>query len=256
MIDPQLFDLTGKVAVVTGGSRGIGAAIVNGFADAGADVVIASRKLDNCERLAAEVSARTGRRALGVACHVGHWDECDRLVDTVYHEFGRCDVFVNNAGMSPLYADLASITEEYYDKVHGVNLKGPFRLGALVGTRMAAGEGGVIINVSTIGSLRPGPNELVYACAKAGLNALTIGLASTFGPRVRVNAILPGPVLTDIADAWTEEARTTVGEQLPLKRAGQPADFVGTALWLAGEASVWITGVLVRVDGGAYRQTG
>jgi NAD(P)-dependent dehydrogenase (short-subunit alcohol dehydrogenase family) len=137
-----------------------------------------------------------------------------------------------------------------------VNLKGPFRLGALVGTRMAAGEGGVIINVSTIGSLRPGPNELVYACAKAGLNALTIGLASTFGPRVRVNAILPGPVLTDIADAWTEEARTTVGEQLPLKRAGQPADFVGTALWLAGEASVWITGVLVRVDGGAYRQTG
>jgi NAD(P)-dependent dehydrogenase (short-subunit alcohol dehydrogenase family) len=256
MIDPQLFDLTGKVAVVTGGSRGIGAAIVNGFADAGADVVIASRKLDNCERLAAEVSARTGRRALGVACHVGHWDECDRLVDTVYEEFGRCDVFVNNAGMSPLYADLASITEEYYDKVHGVNLKGPFRLGALVGTRMAAGEGGVIINVSTIGSLRPGPNELVYACAKAGLNALTIGLASTFGPRVRVNAILPGPVLTDIADAWTEEARTTVGEQLPLKRAGQPADFVGTALWLAGEASGWITGVLVRVDGGAYRQTG
>jgi NAD(P)-dependent dehydrogenase (short-subunit alcohol dehydrogenase family) len=256
MIDPQLFDLTGKVAVVTGGSRGIGAAIVNGFADAGADVVIASRKLDNCERLAAEVSARTGRRALGVACHVGHWDECDRLVDTVYDEFGRCDVFVNNAGMSPLYPDLASITEEYYDKVHAVNLKGPFRLGALVGTRMAAGEGGVIINVSTIGSLRPGPNELVYACAKAGLNALTIGLASTFGPRVRVNAILPGPVLTDIADAWTEEARTTVGEQLPLKRAGQPADFVGTALWLAGEASVWITGVLVRVDGGAYRQTG
>jgi NAD(P)-dependent dehydrogenase (short-subunit alcohol dehydrogenase family) len=251
-----LFDLTGKVAVVTGGSRGIGAAIVNGFADAGADVVIASRKLDNCERLAAEVSARTGRRALGVACHVGHWDECERLVDTVYDEFGRCDVFVNNAGMSPLYPDLASITEEYYDKVHGVNLKGPFRLGVLAGTRMAAGEGGVIINVSTIGSLRPGPNELVYACAKAGLNALTIGLASTFGPRVRVNAILPGPVLTDIADAWTEEARTTVGEQLPLKRAGQAADFVGTALWLAGEASAWITGVLVRVDGGAYRQTG
>jgi hypothetical protein len=250
-----LFDLTGKVAVVTGGSRGIGAAIVNGFADAGADVVIASRKLDNCQRLAAEVAARTGRRALGVACHVGHWDQCDRLVDTVYDEFGRCDVFVNNAGMSPLYPDLASITEEYFDKVNGVNLKGPFRLGALVGTRMAAGDGGAIINVSTIGSLRPGPNELVYACAKAGLNALTIGLAEAFGPRVRVNAILPGPVLTDIAEAWTEEVRATVGERLPLKRAGQAADFVGTALWLAGAASAWVTGVLVRVDGGAYRQT-
>jgi NAD(P)-dependent dehydrogenase (short-subunit alcohol dehydrogenase family) len=252
----ELFDLTGKVAVVTGGSRGIGAAMIDAFADAGADVVIASRKLENCQRFAAEVEARTGRRALGVACHVGHWDQCDRLVDTVYDEFDRCDVFVNNAGMSPLYPDLASITEGYYDKVHGVNLKGPFRLGALVGTRMAAGDGGVIINVSTIGSLRPGPNELVYACAKAGLNALTIGLAATFGPRVRVNAILPGPVLTDIADAWTEEMRTSVGERLPLKRAGQAADFAGTALWLASEASAWITGVLVRVDGGAYGQTG
>jgi NAD(P)-dependent dehydrogenase (short-subunit alcohol dehydrogenase family) len=252
----SLFDLTGKVAVVTGGSRGIGATMIDAFADAGADVVIASRKLENCERFADEVAARTGRRALGVACHVGHWEQCDRLIDTVYDEFGRCDVFVNNAGMSPLYPDLASITEEYYDKVHAVNLKGPFRLGALVGTRMAAGDGGVIINVSTIGSLRPGPNELVYACAKAGLNALTIGLADTFGPRVRVNAILPGPVLTDIADAWTEEMRTTVGERLPLKRAGQAADFAGTALWLASQASAWITGVLVRVDGGAYRQTG
>jgi NAD(P)-dependent dehydrogenase (short-subunit alcohol dehydrogenase family) len=255
MTDPELFDLTGKVAVVTGGSRGIGAAMINGFAEAGADVVIASRKLDNCQRLAAEVEKRTERRALAVACHVGHWDQCDQLVETVYNEFGRCDVFVNNAGMSPLYPDLASITEEYYDKVHGVNLKGPFRLGALVGTRMAAGEGGTIINVSTIGSLRPGPNELVYACAKAGLNALTIGLAETFGPAVRVNAILPGPVLTDIADAWGEEARSTVGESLPLKRAGLAEDFVGTALWLASAASAWVTGVLVRVDGGAYRQT-
>ena len=256
MTASQLFDLSGKVAVVTGGSRGIGAAVVRGFAEAGADVVIASRKLDNCRRVAADIETTTGRRALGVACHVGHWEQCDRLVDTVYDEFGRCDVFVNNAGMSPLYPDLASISEEYYDKVHAVNLKGPFRLGTLVGTRMAAGEGGTIINVSTIGSLRPGPNELVYACAKAGLNALTIGLAEAFAPRVRVNAILPGPVLTDIAEAWTEEARATVGEQLPLKRAGEAADFVGTALWLASAASAWITGVLVRVDGGAYRQTG
>ena len=123
----------------------------------------------------------------------------------MYGEFGRCDVLVNNAGMSPLYPDLASITEEYYDKVHGVNLKGPFRLGVLAGTRMAAAGGGSIINVSTIGSLRPGPDELVYACAKAGLNALTIGLAGAFGPAVRANAILPGGVLTDIAKAWPEE---------------------------------------------------
>jgi NAD(P)-dependent dehydrogenase (short-subunit alcohol dehydrogenase family) len=250
-----LYDLTGKVAVVTGGSRGIGAAIARGFAAAGADVVIASRKLDNCEALAARVREQTGRRALAVSCHVGRWADCDRLVDTVYAELGRCDVFVNNAGMSPLYPDLASITEEYYDKVHSVNLKGPFRLGSLVGTRMAAGDGGSIINVSSIGSLRPGARELVYACAKAGLNALTIGLADAFGPKVRANGILPGPVLTDIAQAWSDEMRTNVGRTLPLQRAGDARDFIGTALWLASDASAWVTGTLVRVDGGAYRQT-
>jgi NAD(P)-dependent dehydrogenase (short-subunit alcohol dehydrogenase family) len=253
--DPaELFDLTGKVAVVTGGSRGIGAAMVEGFARAGADVVIASRKLDRCEELAGQLREVTGRRTLAVACHVGRWDDCDRLVETVYGELGRCDVLVNNAGMSPLYPDLASVTEEYYDKVQGVNLKGPFRLGALVGTRMAAGEGGSIINVSTIGSLRPGASELVYACAKAGLNALTIGLADAFGPKVRANAILPGPVMTDIALAWPEERRVSIGANLPLGRPGYAEDFVGTALWLASAASAWITGVLVRVDGGAYRQ--
>ena len=177
-----------------------------------------------------------------------------RSIETVYEFFGRCDVFVNNAGMSPLYPDLASVSEEYYDKVSGVNLKGPFRLGTLVGTRMAAGDGGSIINVSTIGSLRPGANELVYACAKAGLNALTIGLAEAFGPRVRVNCILPGAVLTDIADAWSDEQKKAAARGAPLGRAGKPDDFVGPALWLASDASAWVTGVLLRVDGGIYRQ--
>jgi NAD(P)-dependent dehydrogenase (short-subunit alcohol dehydrogenase family) len=250
-----MLDLTGKVAVVTGGSRGIGAAIVRGYAEAGADVVIASRKLDNCEAVAAQIERDTGRKALAVGCHVARWEDCDRLVDTVYDTFGRCDVFVNNAGISPLYPDLVSVTEDYYDKVSGVNLKGPFRLGALVGTRMAAGDGGSIINVSTIGSLRPGANELVYACAKAGLNALTIGLAEAFGPKVRVNCILPGAVLTDITDAWSEEQKDAAARGAPLGRAGQPDDFVGPALWLASEAAAWVTGVLLRVDGGLCRQT-
>jgi len=251
----ELFGLAGKVAVVTGGSRGIGRAIAAGFAEAGADVVIASRKLGNCAAAAAEISASTGRTALPVEFHAGRWADCDRLIETVYGEFGRCDVLVNNAGMAPLYPDLASITEEYYDKVQGVNLKGPFRLGVLAGTRMAAAEGGSIINISSIGSLRPGPDELVYACAKAGLNALTIGLAEAFGPRVRANAILPGAVLTDIAKDWPAERLRRSSEELPLGRAGQPADLVGTALWLASRASEWVTAVLVRVDGGLYRQT-
>jgi NAD(P)-dependent dehydrogenase (short-subunit alcohol dehydrogenase family) len=252
----DLFALTGKVAVVTGGSRGIGRGIAAGLAEAGADVVIASRKLGACEAAAAEIGRDTGRRTLAVACHVGNWDDCDRLVDTVYGRFGRCDILVNNAGMSPLYPDPASITEDYYDKVHGVNLKGPFRLGALVGTRMAQDGGGSIINISSIGSLRPGPDELVYACAKAGLNALTVGLAAAFGPKVRVNCVLPGAVRTDIAADWPEEMFRRITDEVPLGRPGTPADFVGTAVWLAGRASEWVTGAMIRVDGGHYRQTG
>jgi NAD(P)-dependent dehydrogenase (short-subunit alcohol dehydrogenase family) len=195
----DLFSLDGKVAVVTGGSRGLGKAMVQGFAEAGADVVIASRKLDACELLAKEIEASTGQRALAVQCHVGLWQDCDRLVETVYERFGRCDVLVNNAGMSPLYPDLESISEELYDKVLDVNLKGPFRLGALFGTRMAGSDGGSIINVSSVGSLRPSATAIVYCCAKAGLNALTVGLADAFGPSVRVNSVLAGPFDTDVA---------------------------------------------------------
>jgi NAD(P)-dependent dehydrogenase (short-subunit alcohol dehydrogenase family) len=248
------YDLTDKVAVVTGGSRGIGRALVQGFAEAGADVVIASRKLDNCQRAAKEITEATGRRALPVGCHVAYWDQCDALVDRTYSEFGRCDVLVNNAGMSPLYDRLTDITEEYYDKVQGVNLKGPFRLGVQFGARMAEGEGGSLINIGAIGSLRPGATETVYSCAKAGLNALTIALAEAYGPKVRSNCILPGAVMTDIALAWTEERRAAAGSNYPLGRPGYPHDYVGPALWLASDASAFVTGEVIRVDGGACRQ--
>jgi NAD(P)-dependent dehydrogenase (short-subunit alcohol dehydrogenase family) len=221
----SVFDLTGKVAVVTGGSRGIGRSIAQGFAEAGASVVIASRKLDACERAAAEVTSSTGAQAIPIACHVGRWDDCDALSERVYEDFGRCDVLVNNAGMSPLYPDLVSITEEYYDKVASVNLKGPFRLSAAIGTRMVQGEGGSIINVSTIGSLRPRAHELVYACAKAGLNALTVGLAEAFGPTVRANAILPGAIATDITKAWSAEVTRAATEGVPLGPMGTPRRF-------------------------------
>ena len=212
--------LAGKVALVTGGSRGLGRAMVLAFADAGADVVVTSRKLEACQAVADEVEAR-GRRALAVACHIGHWDEIQDLVEQAYATFGRVDVLVNNAGMSPLYPDLASVSEELWDKVLAVNLKGPFRLSALVGTRMADGPyGGSIINVSSTGSLRPAPDMLPYDAAKAGLNTITEGFAKAFGPSVRVNCIMAGPFLTDIAEgSWGPSARSAAS---PITRWAAP----------------------------------
>lgn len=249
----ELFDLTGKVAVVTGGSRGIGRAVAEGLAAAGADVVVASRKLGNCETAAAEISAATGRRALPVACHVGKWDECDALADRVYEAFGRCDVLVNNAGMSPLYDGLPSVTEDLYDKVHAVNARGPFRLSALIGSRMAEQDGGSIINVTTAGSLRPNADDLPYAMAKAGLNALTLGLAGAWPPKVRANLVLPGAFDTDITKAWAPEAKSRVAEMNPMRRIGRPTDMVGVCVFLASDASSYVNGAQILVDGGLYR---
>jgi NAD(P)-dependent dehydrogenase (short-subunit alcohol dehydrogenase family) len=247
------FRLDGKVAVVTGGSRGIGAAVARGFAMAGADVVIASRKLDNCVTTARDIAEESGRRALPVACHVGRWDDCDTLVDAVYREFGRCDVLVNNAGMSPLYPSLAEVTQELYDKVHAVNARGPFRLSSLIGTRMAQGEGGSIINVSTAGTLRPDATDLPYAMAKAGLNAMTLALAGAWAPKVRANLLLPGAFDTDIAKTWPAESRSAAAAMNPMKRMGTPEDMVGPCLFLASAAGAYVNGAQLLVDGGNYR---
>ena len=245
------FDLTGKVALVTGGSRGLGREMVLAFAEAGADVVIASRKLANCEQLASEVEKSTGRKALPVGCHVGNWDDLSNLVDVSYERFGKLDVLVNNAGMSPLYENLVDISEELYDKVLAVNLKGPFRLMALVGDRMSKTDGGSIINVSSTAAVNPSPIELPYSAAKAGLNALTRGFARAYGPKVRVNCIMAGPFLTDISKAWNMEAfekQAKLG--MALQRGGQPDEVVGAALYFASDASSFTTGAVLRVDGG------
>ena len=198
--------------------------------------------------------AEHGATGHPVACHVGRWDDCDALIDATLNEFGRIDVLVNNAGMSPMYDELANVTEELYDKTLAVNLKGPFRLGVLAGTHMAKHEGGAIINVGTVGSLLASPNELPYACAKAGLNALTVGLADAFAPSVRVNAILPGAFETDVTRAWSEEMKS--GSYVPLGRLGRPDEIVGAALYLASDASSYTTGSTIRVDGGVTRRIG
>jgi NAD(P)-dependent dehydrogenase (short-subunit alcohol dehydrogenase family) len=239
------------VALVTGGSRGLGFAMAKGFAAAGADLAIASRDLDSCKAAAAEIEAM-GRRAFACACHVAHWEQCERLVDEVYGHFGRVDVLVNNAGMSPIAPSSLETSEALYDKVQGVNLKGPFRLMALVGPRMLAGAGGSIINVSSTASIRPTPQTAPYAAAKAGLNALTVAFAHEYGPKVRVNCIMAGPFHTDVSKGWsrTEWFTKHAREAFALGRAGEPDEIVGAALYLASDASSFTSGAVLRVDGG------
>jgi len=238
------------VAVVTGGSRGMGREICRDLAARGFRVVVASRKAPACEELAKELTAEFGVEALGIGCHVGHWADCDALMDRVLETWGRIDVLVNNAGMSPLAPSSAETSEELFDKVVGVNFKGPFRLCAEVGRRMAAGDGGSIINVSSSGALFPQPRFGPYAGAKAALNAITTVFALEYGPTVRVNTLSAGPFLTDIADSWPEERRQSA--QSAIGRPGEPEEVVTTALYLASPASSYTTGALVRVDGGLY----
>jgi NAD(P)-dependent dehydrogenase (short-subunit alcohol dehydrogenase family) len=244
-LDP-LFDLTGKIALITGGSRGLGLRMVRAFAERGADVIIASRKIDACEAAADEVRA-LGRRALAVAVHAGRWADMDRLVEVVYAAFGRIDILVNNAGMSPSVPS-HDVTEALFDSIMNLNFKGPFHLASQVARRMADGDGGSIINISSSGALMPLPGAVTYSGAKAALNAMTVSFAREYGPKVRVNTLSPGPFLTDIAEAWTQEAREKSNNALG--RPGRPDEIVTAALFLASPASSFTTGAVIRVDGG------
>jgi NAD(P)-dependent dehydrogenase (short-subunit alcohol dehydrogenase family) len=244
-LDPY-FDFTGKIALVTGGSRGLGRQMVLAFAERGADVVIASRKLDNCEAVAEEVRA-LGRQALPVSVHAAKWDAIDQLIETTYAHFGRVDILVNNAGMSPPMPS-HEVTEELFDSVVGLNFKGPFRLASQVAKRMSEGDGGVIINVSSTGALMPLPNVVPYGSSKAALNAMTRSLATEYAPKVRVNTLSPGPFLTDIAKAWTPEAREHSDNAVG--RPGRPEEIITAALFLASPSSTFTSGAIVRVDGG------
>jgi NAD(P)-dependent dehydrogenase (short-subunit alcohol dehydrogenase family) len=221
------------------------------FARAGADLVIASRKFESCQMVATQITEETGRKVVPVACHVGRWEELDGLVEASYAAFDRVDILVNNAGMSPLYPSLDAVTEELFDKVIAVNFKAPFRLSAAFGARMKSAGGGLIINVSSTASIRPTPRDLPYAGAKAALNAITQGFARELGPAVRVNTIVPGPFLTDIADAWDMDTFNKRAEAFPLQRGGNPEEIVGAAMYFATQASSFTTGALLVVDGGA-----
>lgn len=246
-------DMKGKVVLITGGSRGLGREMAHGFARHGADIAIVSRKLDACEETAAELEKAYGVKTFAYGAHAADWDGLDAMVEAVYKHFGRVDVLINNAGMSPLYPSLDQVSEELFDKVIGVNLKGPFRLSANIGTRMAAGDGGCIINVSSTASVTASPGSEPYGAAKAGLNAITRSFAHAYGPKVRVNCVMAGPFLTDISKAWDMEAFQKRAEStIPMKRGGNPDEIVGAALYLASKGASFTTGAIIAVDGGAH----
>ncbi|MGW0002915.1 SDR family NAD(P)-dependent oxidoreductase [Nocardia grenadensis] len=242
-------DLTGKVALVTGASRGLGLAIARGLRDAGATVIVSSRKLAACEAAVAALGAGPGS-AHPWELHVGRWDSIEPAVDRIVAEYGSLDIVVNNAGIAPLAANLAAVTEGLWDKTLEVNLKGPFRLMAVAGARMAAAGGGSIINISSIGAVRPSPPEAMYAAAKNGLNALTMAFAQEYAPSVRVNCVMPGGFATDMAEHWDDEFVGKIVDRLPAGRLGRPEEIAGLVVHLASDAAGYTTGAVVPVDGG------
>ena len=246
-MDP-LFDFTGKVALVTGGSRGLGYQMVKALAERGCDVIVASRKLENCEAVAEECRA-LGVRAMALSAHVGRWDECTRLVEQAWDAFGRVDILVNNAGMSPAQPS-HEVTEKLFDSVVNLNFKGPFRIASLMAHRMSEGEGGCIINVSSSGSMMPLPKTIPYGSSKAALNAMSKSLAWEYAPKVRVNTLSPGAFRTDIVEAWPDKGKGPI--PIPRGHAANPEEIVTAALFLASPASVNVTGSLVRCDGGQH----
>lgn len=248
----KLFDLEGKVAVITGSSRGIGRAIAELYAEAGARVVVSSRKLDACEKVVAAIEARGGS-AVAAACNIGRKEECEALVARARAAFGRIDILVCNAAVNPYYGALTEISDEAFDKIMAANIRSNLWLCRLVLPEMAERKDGAVIVVSSIAGLRGSPAIGAYAISKAADMQLVRNLAVEWGhANIRVNAIAPGLVKTDFARAlWDNpELREITLRQTPLKRLGEPEDIAGAALFLAAPAGRFVTGTTLVVDGG------
>ena len=244
-----LFDLTGRVAVVTGGSRGIGFAVARGLAAVGARVVVASRKPDACERAAAALS-EGGAEALAVPTHVGDLSHVRALVERTVERFGGLDIVVNNAA-NALAQPIGSITPEALEKSHATNLRGPLFLVQEALPALRASGRGAVINVISAGVFMHSAGLSLYASAKSGLLALTRSMAAELAPDgIRVNALAPGTVDTDMVRATDPAAQERMATVSLLRRMASPEEMIGPALFLASDASSYVTGQVLVADGG------
>ena len=257
MTSRDIFDLSGRVAIVTGSTKGIGRAMAQGLAEAGASVVISSRKQELCEQVAAEVAEATGAETLGLACHVGEWDAVPGFVEGVMARFGRIDVLVNNAGINPARVTASDMTLDFWRKVFSVNLEGPLRMSQQVAPHMRDGGGGSIVNIGTMAAYSGGPAVCAYGASKAGLLNLTKSMAVEWAPwKVRVNLLSPGPFMSEMMEGG---ARTSPGFYDLVaggtfqKRIADPSEIVGPVLYLASDASSFVTGDDISVSGGMYK---
>jgi dehydrogenase/reductase SDR family protein 4 len=247
-----MFDLTGKVAIVTGSSKGIGRAIAEQMARAGAKVVISSRKAEACEEVAAPLR-KEGRTVEVIPCHIGKKEDCQNLVDKTREKFGACDVLVCNAAVNPYYGPMSGLTDEAFDKTMQTNVRSNLWLVNMVRPEMAKKRDGVIIIVSSIGGLKGTDALGIYALSKAADFQLARNLAIECGPdNIRVNCIAPGLVRTDFAKALWENPKLldATEKRTPLRRIGDPDDIAGAAVFLAGRAGNWMTGQTIVIDGG------
>jgi NAD(P)-dependent dehydrogenase (short-subunit alcohol dehydrogenase family) len=252
-----LFDLTGKVALVTGSTKGLGRAMAQGLAEAGASVIVSSRKQDLCDVAASEIAASTGRDTAGIACHVGDWDAIPGLVEQIVERFGRIDVVVNNAGINPSWVGMADMPLDLWRKVFSVNLEGPLRLSQLVAPIMRDNGGGSIVNVATMGAYGGGAGVGAYGPSKAGLLSLTRICATEWAPwKVRVNAVSPGPIRSEMTDGAERTAPgfyERAGNATMLKRVADTHEIIGPVVYLASDASSFVTGEDHLVSGGMLR---
>ena len=253
----QLFDLTGKVAIVTGSTKGIGRAMASGLAQAGASIVVCSRKQDLCENVANEIAGETGATTLGLACHVGDWDAIPGFVESVVGRFGRIDVLVNNAAITPTRLTVSEITRDVWQKIFSVNLEGPLRMAQCVAPVMRERGGGSIVNVASMAAYSGGPGVCAYAASKAALVNLTKSMAQEWVSwDIRVNVLSPGPFLSEMVEGAERNApgfKDMIAAGDLMQRIADPSEIVGPVLYLASDASSFVTGDDISVSGGMQK---